>query len=188
MIAWTFFSTGATNAAASLVSGASMITKVYFPRLALPISAVAGAAVDFVCAAVVLVPLMAFYTVAPTIRIVALPVFFVIATAASLGVGAMFAALNVRYRDVRYVIPFLMQLWLFATPIVYSSSALSERWRTVYAINPMVGVVDGFRWSLLADGPRPGWTTVVSTFAALAMLVGGVAYFRATEDSFADVI
>jgi lipopolysaccharide transport system permease protein len=188
LLAWTYVSSGFTNAAASLVSGASMVTKVYFPRLALPISAVLGGAVDFACASVLLVPLMAAYGVAPTWRLVALPAFVLLATFTALGVGFAFAALNVRFRDVRYIVPFLTQLWLFATPVVYSAASLDEPWKTLYGLNPMVGVVEGFRWSILSTGRSPDWSTTLSAASALVLLAVGLLYFRKTEDSFADVI
>jgi lipopolysaccharide transport system permease protein len=188
LLAWTYVSTGFNNAAASLVSGSQMITKIYFPRLALPISAVFGGAVDFACAAILLVPLMGAYGVAPTIRLLALPLFFVLGTCIAFGVGFLFAALNVRFRDVRYIVPFLTQLWLFATPVVYSAHSLHDPWRTLYGLNPMVGVVNGFRWSVLSAGAPPDRSTALSAVAALAALAIGLVYFRKTEDSFADVI
>jgi lipopolysaccharide transport system permease protein len=188
LLAWTYVSSGFTSAAASLVAGASMITKVYFPRLALPISAVLGGAVDFACASVLLIPLMAAYGVAPTWRLVTLPAFVLLATFTALGVGFAFAALNVRFRDVRYVVPFLTQLWLFATPVVYSAASLDEPWKTLYGLNPMVGVVEGFRWSILATGRGADWSTALSVASALVLLGVGLLYFRKTEDTFADVI
>jgi lipopolysaccharide transport system permease protein len=188
VLAWTYFSTGLTTASNSLVAGASMITKIYFPRLALPVSAVAGAAVDFLCAAVLLVPLMAYYGVAPTLRTLVFPLFVVLATAVSLGAGFALAALNVRYRDVRYIVPFLTQLWLFATPVVYSAGSLSQPWRTLYGLNPLVGVVEGFRWSLLGTARPASASMLVSVGSAVLLLLGGLAYFRRTEDFFADVI
>ncbi len=189
LLPWTYFSNGLSAASNSLVSGASMITKVYFPRLALPIAAVLGAVVDLICAATLLIPLFVYYDVALGVRILALPLFFLIATTTCIGTGLAFAALNVRYRDVRYVVPFLVQAWLFATPVVYSSNTLSSSWRAVYAINPMVGVVDGFRWSLLGISSHELLRSVlVSTASALTLLVLGLVYFRRSEDSFADVI
>lgn len=189
LLPWTYFANGLSGAANSLVSGASMITKVYFPRLALPIAAVLGAVVDFLCASILLVPLLAYYGIAPTFRIFTLPLFFLLATCACIGTGFGLAALNVKYRDVRYIVPFLTQLWLFATPVVYSSSALGSSWRALYAINPMVGVVDGFRWSLLGvGGDHLVVSALVSTAAATVLFALGLFYFRHAEDSFADVI
>jgi lipopolysaccharide transport system permease protein len=188
LLPWTFFSTGLLNASNSLVTAASMITKIYFPRLALPIAAVLGTAVDFACAATLLAPLMAYYGVAPTVRILAFPFFLLIAAAAALGVGFWLAALNVRYRDVRYVVPFLAQLWLWASPVVYSASSIHQPWRTVYGLNPMVAAIDGFRWSILDVGSLPLWSTLLSCATALGALALGLVYFRRTEDSFADVI
>lgn len=188
LLPWTFFSTGVLNASNSLVSAASMITKIYFPRLALPISAVSGGAVDLACASLLLPPLMAYYGVAPTVRVLAFPLFLLVAAAAALGVGFSFAALNVRYRDVRYVVPLLVQLWLWATPVVYSASSLDQPWLTLYSLNPMVAPVEGVRWSILNVGPLPGWPTALSCASAFVILFIGLVHFRRTEDSFADVI
>lgn len=185
---WTYFSNTVTTGSNSVVASASIITKVYFPRLALPISSALGALVDFLCAAVLLVPMMAWYGVAPSARLLALPLFVMLAAAAGLAVAVILSALNVRYRDVKYVIPFLMQLWLFATPVAYSAATLAEPWRTVYALNPMVGVVEGFRWSILGVGPAPGLVTAVSALATAFLLAAGIVYFAAVEKSIADVI
>jgi lipopolysaccharide transport system permease protein len=185
---WTYFANSVTTGAGSLVASASMITKVYFPRMALPISTLLGAGVDFVIAATLLVPLLAWYGIAPTPRFLALPLFFLLATTAALGTAFFLSALNVRYRDVRYLVPLLMQLWLFATPVAYSAASLREPWHTIYGLNPMVGVVEGFRWSILSTGPAPGTVTVASALAALAMLAGGAAYFHVVEQSIADLI
>jgi lipopolysaccharide transport system permease protein len=188
LLPWTFFSSGVLNASNSLVNAASMITKIYFPRLALPISAVSGGAVDLACASLLLPPLMAYYGVVPTVRVLAFPLFLLVAAAAALGVGFSFAALNVRYRDVRYVVPLLVQLWLWATPVVYSASSIDQPWLTLYSLNPMVAAVEGVRWSILNLGPLPGWPTAVSCASALVVLSIGLVHFRRTEDSFADVI
>jgi homopolymeric O-antigen transport system permease protein len=185
---WTYFANSVNAGAGSLVASASMITKVYFPRMALPISNVLGAFVDFLIAAALLVPLLAWYGIAPTARFLTLPLFLLLATTAALGASFFLSALNVRYRDVRYLLPLLMQLWLFATPVAYSASSLHEPWRTLYGLNPMVGVVEGFRWAILSSGPAPGTVTVASTLAAVAMLALGAAYFHLVEQSIADVI
>ncbi|HXH98263.1 MAG TPA: ABC transporter permease [Gaiellaceae bacterium] len=185
---WTFFSNGMTAGAQSVVSSASMITKVYFPRIALPISAVLGAVVDFLCAAILLVPLLAWYGVEPTVRLLALPLFLLLAVGAALGVTFFLSGLNVRYRDVRYVIPFLSQLWLFATPVAYSAASLHRPWSVLFGLNPMVGVVDGFRWAILGLAPSPGLSTLVSAATATTALLGGAVYFRQVEQSMADVI
>lgn len=188
LVPWTFFANGLSQSASSLVGSANLLTKVYFPRLTIPIATVLSGAVDFVLAFLVLLAMMFFYHVTPTWNILWLPLFLLLAFVTSLGVGLWLSALNVEYRDVRYVVPFLVQFWLFATPIAYPSSLLSEPWRTVYAVNPMVGVVEGFRWALLGTETAPGPMILVSAFAALLILVGGVIYFRRMEDTFADVV
>jgi lipopolysaccharide transport system permease protein len=185
---WTYFANAITNGSSSLVMAASMVTKVYFPRVALPISAVLGCAVDFLCAAVLLIPMMVWFDFAPRSRLLTLPLFFLLATAAALGITFFLAALNVRYRDVKYVIPFLMQMWMFATPVVYSASHLGRPWRWLYDLNPMVGVVDGFRWAIIDAGPRPGLSTITSVAVTLLLLSGGVAYLQHVDQSLADVI
>lgn len=185
---WTYFSNAMTTGSNSLVSAASMITKVYFPRIALPISSVLGCAFDFLCAAILIVPMMAYFDIAPTLRLFTLPLFFLLATATALGMSFLLAGLNVRYRDVKYVIPFLTQMWMFASPVVYSASGLSEPWKELYGLNPMVGVVNGFRWAILGKGPAPGVTTVASVAMAVILLVGGAVYLRRVDQSMADVI
>jgi lipopolysaccharide transport system permease protein len=185
---WTYFQNAVTSGANSLVAAQTIIAKVYFPRIALPISAVLGAAFDLLCAAPMLIPIMVWYSVAPSLRLLTLPLFFLLASTAALGMSFLLSALNVRYRDVKYVLPFLMQLWMFATPVVYSSASLQQPWSTVYGLNPMVGVVDGFRWAITGAGNSPGLTTVVSLGAAIVMLVAGTAYFRKVDQSMADVI
>ena len=188
LIPWTFFANGLTQSSNSLVSNANLISKVYFPRLTVPISAVASGLVDFGISFVLLVGMMAFYRVAPGRQIVFLPLFFFLALLISLGVGLWLSALNVEYRDVRYTVPFLTQFWMFATPIAYPSSLLHEPWRTLYGLNPMAGVVDGFRWALLGARTAPGAEIVVSSIAAFLILVGGAYYFRRMEKTFADVV
>jgi lipopolysaccharide transport system permease protein len=188
MLPWTYFSSGVTMGSASLVASASIITKVYFPRITMPIASVLGCAVDFLCAATVLVPMMAWYGIAPSLRLLTLPLFLLLATVCTLGVAIFFAALNVRYRDVKYVIPFLVQIWLFASPVVYSAISLHQPWRVLYALNPMVGVINGFRWSILGVAPAPGLTTVLSLVVGAAMLLVGAAYLRAVDQSMPDVI
>jgi homopolymeric O-antigen transport system permease protein len=188
LIPWMFFANGLNQAANSLVTNSNLINKVYFPRLAIPIASVLGGLVDFVPAFLMLLGMMLYFDVYPTVNALWLPAFLVLALVTSLGVGIGLAALNVHYRDVRHTVPFLVQCWLFATPIAYPSSLLPEFWRTIYAINPMVGVVEGFRWALLDTGTTPGPMIVVSSVAALALLVGAALYFRRMERSFADVI
>ncbi len=188
LVPWTFFANGLTQSANSVVASQQLVTKIYFPRLAIPIATVLSGVIDFVIAFVVLLGMMAYYGAPLSARALWIVPLLLLAFVASLGVGLWLAALNVQYRDVRYAVPFLTQLWLFATPIAYPSSLLSEPWRTVYGLNPMVGVVEGYRWALLGAGAAPGRTVLVSCAAALAVLVGGVLYFRRMEQTFADVI
>ena len=188
LVPWTFFANGLSQSANSLVGNANLIKKVYFPRLVVPLSSVVSGVVDFVLAFIVLLAMMLFYGIYPTINIIWLPFLLLLAFVASLGVGLWFSALNVQFRDVFYTVPFLIQFWLFATPIAYPSSLLSEPWRTVYGINPMVGVVEGFRWALLGTDTAPGPVIVVSWVVSLALLVGGAFYFRRVEKTFADVV
>ncbi|MGH7931346.1 MAG: ABC transporter permease, partial [Candidatus Binatia bacterium] len=188
LIPWMFFANGLNHAANSLVSNASVINKVYFPRLTIPIAAVLGALADFIPAFIILIGMMIYFGIYPTVTMVWIPLFLLLALITSLGVGIGLSAINVKYRDVRYTVPFLIQCWLFATPIAYPSSLLPEAWRPIYALNPMVGVVEGFRWALLSTETQPGPMIVVSSLAALAVLAGAALYFRRMERSFADVI
>lgn len=188
LVPWTFFVNALTQSSNSLVGSANLIKKVYFPRLAIPIAAVVGGVVDFAIAFVMLVGLMAWYGMTPTVAALWLPLFMLLALVTSLGVGLWLSALNVKYRDVKYIVPFLTQIWMYATPVAYPSSLLGEPWRTVYGVNPMAGVVEGFRWALLGSGERPGAMVGVSAAAALLLLVSGAFYFRRMEKSFADVV
>jgi lipopolysaccharide transport system permease protein len=188
LVPWTFFASGMAMAANSLVGSANLLRKVYFPRLSMPIAAVLGGAVDFVLALIVLLVMMPIYGATPSLNIIWLPFFALLALATALGVGLWLAAINVKFRDVRYAVPFLVQIWLFSTPVAYPSSLLSEPWRTLYGINPMVGVVEGFRWSLLGAGPAPGGMLALSAITAVLILVSGAFYFRRTEKTFADVV
>ena len=188
LVPWTFFANGLSQSANSLVTSSNVISKVYFPRLAIPLAAVLSGAVDFAISFIVLLGIMAFYHQTPPLRCVYLPLFFLLAFVTALGVGLWLSALNVEYRDVRYTIPFLTQFWMFATPIAYPSSLLHGPWRTVYGLNPMVGVVEGFRWVLVGTDTAPGPMIAASSFAAVLILVGGAFYFRRMEKTFADVI
>jgi lipopolysaccharide transport system permease protein len=188
LVPWTFFANGLNQASNSLVGSANLIKKVYFPRLVVPISSVISGVVDFVLAFAVLLGMMLFYGILPTVKILWLPLFVLLIFVTALGVGFWLSALNVQFRDVRYTVPFLTQFWLFATPIAYPSSLLSEPWRTIYGINPMVGVVEGFRWALLGTDTAPGPIIIVSTVVALLLFVGGAFWFRKMEKTFADVV
>ena len=182
LVPWTFF---ASN---SLVSSANLLKKVYFPRLAIPIATIFAGVVDFVLAFTVLLGMMLFYGITPTLNTLWLPLLLLLALTTSLGVGLWLSAMNVQFRDVRYTIPFITQFWLFATPIAYPSSLLAEPWRTLYGINPMVGVVEGFRWALLGTDTSPGPIIIVSALVSVLLLVSGAYYFRRMEKSFADVV
>jgi lipopolysaccharide transport system permease protein len=188
LVPWTFFANGLTQSSNSLVGNANLIKKVYFPRLTIPIATVLSGVVDFALAFMVLFIMMLYYGVTPSVNMFWLPAFIVLAFVASMGVGLWLSALNVEFRDVRFVVPFLTQIWMFATPIAYSSSLLSQPWRTIYGLNPMVGVVDGFRWALLGTGAAPGPIIVASSLAALLMLASGAYYFRRMEKTFADIV
>lgn len=188
LLPWTFFANALGQSANSLVGSASLIKKVYFPRLTVPIATVFSGVVDFALAFLVLLGMMVFYGVALSAKALLLPAFLLLALITSLGVGLWLSAMNVQYRDVRYVVPFLTQLWMFATPVVYPSSLLSEPWRTLYGLNPMVGVVEGFRWALVGTQTAPGPMLAASTAAALVILVSGLYYFRRMERTFADVV
>ncbi len=189
LVPWTFFANGLSQSANSVVGSSNLINKVYFPRLVVPIASVLSGLPDFALSFVVLLGMMVFYNRFPTsASIVWLPFFLLLALVSALGVGLWLAALNVEYRDIRYVVPFLTQIWLFATPVAYSARMLAEPWRTLYGLNPMVGVVDGFRWALLGSGDPPGPMIIVSALAAVLILVSGMFYFRRMEKSFADVV
>ena len=188
LVPWTFFAHGLNQASNSLVGSANLIKKVYFPRLAIPIATVLSGVVDFMLSFILLIGMMIYFGFFPTLNVFWLPLFLLLALTTSLGVSLWLSALNVEFRDVRYTIPFLTQFWLFSTPIAYPSNLLSEPWKTIYGINPMVGVVDGFRWALLGTNTPPGQAIVVSTLAALLLLVSGAFYFRRMEKNFADVI
>lgn len=188
LVPWTFFANSLAQASNSLVLNANMIKKIYFPRLALPIAAVLAGVVDFMLAFVVLLGIMLYYDLVPTVNIIWLPFFVLLALVTSLGVSLWLAAMNVQFRDVHYTIPFLTQAWLFVTPIAYPSSLLPEPWRTVYGLNPMAGVVEGFRWALLGTDTAPGKMIIVSALVALTLFIGGAFYFRRMEQSFADVL
>jgi lipopolysaccharide transport system permease protein len=187
LLPWQYFQGALTQASNSLVGSSNLVSKVYFPRLVVPLASVLAGVVDFVIAFGILIVLMVYYGIVPTAAVVLLPAFFLLAMVTALGVGLWLSALNVSYRDVRYIVPFLVQFWMFATPVAYSSKLLDEPWRTVYGLNPMVGVVEGFRWALLGTAP-PGPMLLVSAVVSVVLLVSGAAYFRRVERTFADLI
>lgn len=188
LVPWTFFANGLTQATNSVVSNAGMVKKTYFPRITLPIAAVMAGLVDFALAFLVLIGMMFVYGIVPTTNIVWLPLLLLLALVTSLGVSLWFSAFNVRFRDVRYIVPFMVQFWLFITPIAYPSSIVPQQWQLLYSLNPMVGVVEGFRWVLLGTNTAPGPMVIVSSLVALFLLVSGAFYFRQMERSFADII
>ncbi len=188
LLPWQLFSYAVTQSSNCLIQDAQVLRRVDFPRLVLPFASVIAGLVDFAIAFAILVVLMVVYGVTPSWSLAALPVLVLLTVLASLAVGLWLSALNVRYRDVRYAIPFLVQLWLFATPVAYSSSLIPEAWRTVYGLNPMVGVVDGFRWALV-DGPVPSLGVMtMSVVVTTVLFVGGLFYFRRMERTFADIV
>jgi lipopolysaccharide transport system permease protein len=188
LVPWTFFANGVIQSSNSLVGNSSLITKIYFPRLIVPTSAVLSGMVDFGIAFVVLLGMMLYYGIMPSAAVLWLPLLLVLALMSSLAVGFWLSALNVQFRDVRYAVTFLIQFWLFATPIAWPSSLLERPWRTLYGVNPMAGVVEGFRWALLGTNTAPGPMIIVSALTALALLISGAFYFRRMERNFADVI
>lgn len=189
LVPWTFFASGLNQASNSLLAGSSLLKKVYFPRLTLPISSILGGLVDFVLAFGVLLIMMLIYQTTITVNILLLPAFMLIAICTTLGIGLLMSAMNVQFRDIRYVIPFTTQFLLFATPIAYSSSLIeSDVVRTLYGINPMVGVVEGFRWALLGTETIHVPTIILSAMISVVLLIVGLFYFRRMEKSFADVV
>jgi lipopolysaccharide transport system permease protein len=189
LLPWTFFAGGLSRAAGSVVGSAGLIKKVYFPRLVVPISGVLAGIPDFLLSFVVLFGMMIYYDIYPTAAsIIWLPLFLLLAGVTALGVGLWFAALNAEYRDIRYLITFITQFWMYATPVVYPASLLNDPWKTLYGLNPMVGVVEGFRWTLLGKGSSPSPMVAVSAVVAVLLLIGGAYYFRRMEKTFADVV
>jgi len=192
LLPWNYFATSLTRSSTSLVGSAHLITKVYFPRLVIPISGVLSGLVDFAVAFLVLAGLMVYYGVVPTGAVVWLPAFLLLALATALGVGMWLSALNVRYRDINYLVPFLVQIWMYLTPVVYGTTLIPERFRFLLGLNPMTAVVEGFRWALLgnrlADTRAPGPLLAVSVGISLVILASGAIFFRSTERTFADII
>jgi lipopolysaccharide transport system permease protein len=186
---WSFFSSSLSSSSSSLVNNTQLISKVYFPRLIIPFSAVVVSLVDFFISAAFLAALMAYYGLVPDGRLLALPLFLLVAFGAALGAGLWLTALNVKYRDFRFVLPFIIQFGLYVSPIAFTSDLVPARWRTVYELNPMVGIIDGFRWGLLRGNAPSPWTSLAYSCALVTvLLVTGVWYFRKTEKTFADVI
>jgi lipopolysaccharide transport system permease protein len=188
LLPWMYFAASLQNATSKIVDNQNVITKVYFPRLILPISAVVSGLVDFGISFVMFVAIMIYYRIHPGWAILMLPVFLLLAVLTALGVGLWLSALNAIYRDVRYVVPFLIQFWMFASPVAYPSSLVPAKWRWLYGLNPMAGVIEGFRWSLAGSGDPPGRMLLVSSAMVLAVLVGGLMYFQKMETTVADVV
>ena len=189
LLPWQFFATAFSEAGNSLIANAGMVSKVYFPRIIVPVSAIIVTFVDFLISALILVGLMLWYGFMPDIHILILPLFIVVAFAAALGAGLWMSALNVKYRDFRYIIPFVVQLGLYITPVGFSSSVIPEKWRLAYSLNPMVGVIDGFRWAILGGNSHIYWPGfLLSITLVTIILVSGVYYFRKTERNLADII
>jgi lipopolysaccharide transport system permease protein len=188
LLPWQLFAFALSESSNSLVGNQNLITKVYFPRLVVPISAVLGGLMDFAIAFVLLLAIMAYYGIVPGVAVLTLPLFILLAVMTALGAGLWLSALNVQYRDVRYTIGFLTQFWLFATPVAYPSSLVPAKWRALYGLNPMAGVVEGFRWALLAKADPPGVLLAISVSVVVLILVGGLYYFRRMEQTFADIV
>jgi lipopolysaccharide transport system permease protein len=187
LVPWTYFASALTAGTASVGSYQRIISKVYFPRLLIPIAAILSPLLDFAVAFVILAALMLWYGIVPGAAIVWLPALMLLAVATAAAASISLSALNVRYRDVRFVIPFIVQIWMFATPVAYPASLVPEKWRALYGLNPMAGVIEGFRWALVG-GPAPGLMTLVSALVVAVALVGGTVYFRSVEGTFADLI
>jgi lipopolysaccharide transport system permease protein len=189
LLPWQFFSSAFSGAGDSLISNAGMISKVYFPRLVIPASAVIVSFVDFLISGIILVGLMIWYGFAPNLRLLTLPLFIFVAFAAAMGAGLWIAALNVKYRDFRIIVPFIVQFGLYVSPVGFSSNIVPEQWRLLYSLNPMVGVIDGFRWAILGGNTQLYWSGFwLSLSLVLVILFTGIIYFRKTEKTFADVI
>jgi lipopolysaccharide transport system permease protein len=188
LLPWMYFAASLQNATNTIVENQRLITKVYFPRLHLPISAVLSGLVDFGVSFLMLIVMMIYYGIRPTAAALWLPAFLVLAVATALGVGLWLSALNAIYRDVRYVVPFLVQFWMFASPVAYPASLVPAKWRWLYGLNPMAGVIEGFRWSLTGHGDPPGRLVLISAAVVLAVLLAGIAYFQKVETVVSDVV
>jgi lipopolysaccharide transport system permease protein len=188
LLPWTYFAQAIGRSGVSLVGSANLISKVYFPRLIIPLSAAVAPLVDFAIAFVILLAMMAWFGIAPTWGVLALPLFLLLALATALAVGLWLSALDVRYRDVGHTIPFVVQIWMYASPVAYPVSLVPERWRLLYSLNPMAGVIEGFRWALLDKGNPDFGVMTASAVVVMALLLGGIVYFRQMERTFADVV
>lgn len=188
LVPWVFFSNSLTQSSNSIIGNSNLIRKVFFPRMLIPMSTITSGIVDFLIAFVMLIGMMAYFRVFPTWHVVWLPFLMLLAAVTSLGIGLWLTALNVQYRDVRYVVPFLAQFWMFASPIAYPSTLLHEPWRTIYGLNPMAGVIEGFRWALLGTNTAPGPMICLSSAISVVFLITGAFYFKRMELSFADYI
>jgi lipopolysaccharide transport system permease protein len=188
LLPWQLFAFALTESANSVVANQRLITKVYFPRLIIPIVSVCVGLADFCVAFLVLLLMVAYYGIVPGAAFWTIPLWVALAVMTAFGVGLWLSALNVRYRDIRYTLPFLTQIWMFASPVAYASSIVPEAWRPVYALNPMVGVVEGFRWALLSQGGAPGLMVAVSIITVTVITITGLFYFRRTERAFADLV
>lgn len=187
LLPWTLFSESLTRSTNSMISNANIIQKVYFPRVALPISSILSPLLDFGIAFIILILMMVYYHVIPTINLVWLPAFIILAMLTSLGIGLWMSALNVLYRDFRYVVPFVIQIWMFASPVVYSASIIPEQYRVLYGLNPMTGVIEGFRWALLGTN-APGLIIIISIVISILILISGTFFFKRMEKMFADEV
>jgi len=187
LLPWTLFAEGLTRSTTSMVTNANIMTKVYFPRLIMPLSSIISPLVDFAVSFIILIAMMVYYGFVPTLNILFLPVFLLLALATALGVGLWLSALNVKYRDFQYTVPFLIQIWMFASPVVYASSLVPESMRVWYGLNPMAGVIEGFRWALLGTG-APSAMVLVSVGMVIVLLVSGMFYFRRMEQYYADIV
>lgn len=189
LLPWQFFASAITECNNSLIENSNLLSKVYFPRLIIPVSSVIVSFVDFMLSVIILISLMIWFDYVPNWRFVMLPLFTIIAIAAAIGGGLWLAALNVKYRDFRYILPFLVQFGLYISPVGFSSSIVPENWRLIYSLNPMVGIIDGFRWAILNNGTQPYWSGfIASTLIVIVLLVSGIMYFRRVEITFADII
>lgn len=188
LLPWQYFASSVGRSGVSLVNSSNLISKVYFPRLIVPLSAALGPAVDFAVTFIILIVMMFYYAVLPTWNVLFLPVFLLLAFATAIAVSLWLSALNVRYRDVGYVIPFMVQIWMFISPVAYPSSLVPEKWRVLYGLNPMAGVIEGFRWALFGTSRGPDVVVLISSGVVLVILFGGLLYFQKTEQTFADIV